>query len=132
MILFALGLSGCSSPPDVPLCRELLPKVIEEKDIFGVPTKRIVPNPVCMEQLKEPVCGRCTWTISDKTQYVGESKASSLFGQTWSQVKNTSLLTPSDSIAKIKAYIINECKKNGSCEEDITRWKVKLDIFSGN
>ena len=72
-----------------------------------------------------PVCtaldsgrGFCTYTISEK-DYVVE-------GEAWRKQVATSVLVPSESYAKVKAYILKMCKKTGQCK-DLASWERKLD-----
>lgn len=120
-------LSSCATPPDVPACRSHAQRVIETKDDFGIPVKEIRPNPVCMKQIGEPACGYCTWSITEKSAYIGEKKEHRLYGKPWSQILLESVKIPSEAYAEYKAYIIKICKKNNDCNADIGKWRVKLD-----
>ncbi len=130
VILYALQLSGCMAPPDIPACRSLETReeTKEVPDIGRVTLDR--PNPTCIKEINEATCGYCVWTISDKKQYVGENKKTWLYGKPWSQVLRESVLLPAESYAEAKAFVINECKKTNDCNKDIDHWRVKLDSFS--
>lgn len=132
-ILFALLASGCGiRPPDVPMCRDLPRISIITKDAFGVDTETIRPNPVCAKQIRESTCGECVWTISDKTQYVGENPNTWLDGEPWSKVKPASVLVPPKSQAKQKKFVLEICKKYpDNCEAQIPRWRVRADAVFG-
>lgn len=68
---------------------------------------------ICVELLHE-FSGWCTFTISDKEIFLDNDKK--LYnGKTWSDLKKDSLIMPADSYAKIKAYILSECKKHKDC-----------------
>lgn len=86
------------------------------------------PNPVCMREIKEAECGRCSWTISEKTQYVGEAKETWLDGLSWTDIKDTAVILPAKSAAQVKAYILNQCKKT-DCNKDISKWRIKIDNY---
>lgn len=129
VILSATLLSSCGiRPPDVPICRDLQPLVIETPDAFGVNTTTIRPNPVCAKQIRESTCGECVWTVSDKIQYVGEGPKALLDGEPWSKVKKDALLVPPKSQAKQKKFVLDMCKAYPSnCDSAIPRWRVKVD-----
>jgi hypothetical protein len=95
-----LGVSGCASVPNVPLCAELIPN----------------------EQ------GFCKNTI-DAKEVIVDNKDSLLDGKTWVEIKTGSLLIPAKSWAEIKAYILKQCKKSKECSDHIGDWVVKLDHF---
>ncbi len=97
------------------------------KDQFGIPTTTFRPNPVCMKMLDEEECGYCTWSIKEKYQYVGENKETWLYGKPWSQIAAEAVLMPSESYARLKADIVENCKKSQECNKDIAKWRVKLD-----
>lgn len=122
-------LSSCTQPPDVPACRALTQRVSEYRDEFGIPVRTLEPNPMCMKQIGEPACGYCVWTISSRVQYVGEQEKRHLFGKPWSRIMREMVLMPSESYAKMKSYIIKNCKKNNDCNREIDKWRVKLDAL---
>lgn len=127
-ILCVFLLSACShAPPDVPFVRQLKTKTVvtELPDVGKIIDER--PNPVCMKEIGERECGFVVWTVSNKTQYVGERKENHLNGKPYSVLKREGILTPPETIAKVKAFILNICKDTGRCSGDITRWRVKLD-----
>jgi hypothetical protein len=133
-ILFAILLSSCTTKaPDVPQCRGLDPIVLEYMDAFGVKTTQVRPHPVCYEKIKEARCGECIWTISDKTQFVGEEKSTWLEGMPWSQLEKVSVKVPPKAVATVKDFIVDTCKSFPStCSQnpEIGRWRVKLDYFT--
>ena len=129
MLLFVLVLSACVKPPDVPVCRELAESRITAKDQFGIINISLKANPVCLKEIGEFSCGYCTWTISAKSQYVGEAEKTYLYGHPWSQIRLSAILVPSESYAKVKEYIINNCKKQHDCQDDIDRWRIKFGEF---
>lgn len=126
LTILCVLLSSCNRPPDVPVCRPLDAKITEKRDAFGIIVREIRANPVCDKEIKEPSCGRCVWTISDKVQYVGEAKERWIYGKPWSRIRVEALVTPTESWAKIKANIVKSCKET-NCDEQIPRWRVKLD-----
>lgn len=126
---FALVLSGCAGlpVPDVPFCRPLDPIYVKRVDAFGIKVTDERPNPVCRKEIGEKKCGFCAWTVSDKTQYVGEAPKTHLNKKPWSQLQAESLLTPSESLAAIKESYMVGCKKYGCSAPDAARWRIKLD-----
>lgn len=131
-VLFVFLLSGCVSPPDIPACRPLnaMKVVTEVPDIGRVVTER--PNPKCMKAIGESECGYCVWTISDRTQYVGEASKHHLNKKPWSAVMREAVLVPATEYAKVKKFVIDSCKKSNECAENISRWRVKLDALDFN
>lgn len=85
------------------------------------------PNPTCLKEVGEMSCGFCVWTISQKSQFVGEGDKYKLNGKPWSQIKREMIGMPLESYAKFKAFTINMCKKTNDCSKDIDKWRVKLD-----
>lgn len=127
LILSVLLLSGCTPPPDFAVCRPLVLKT-ETKVVEGIGTVTLErPNPKCMKEIGEPSCGFCVWTISNRSQFVGDKKSAWLLGQPWSQVKAQSVLVPVKEYAKVKSFVVNICKKTEECNKDISRWRLKLD-----
>lgn len=125
--LIALSLNSCVSvPPDGPVCRPLIERVIEQKDAFGVITKVVRPNPKCMKACGEPRCGFCVWMMSDRTQYVAEAKKFHLYGKPWSQIQQESTIVPSEFMARLNAHLIKVCKET-NCDQQVNRWRVKWD-----
>lgn len=123
-------LANCTTL-DVPICRELRSRTTVVKDQFGIPVTTIRANPVCAKAIGEVTCGYCTWTQSDKNQYVGEAKKTWLYDSPWHQIKDEGVITPSQSLAKLKAAINDKCRTDegpagGQCG-DIGKWRVKLD-----
>ena len=97
---FLFILTACSQIPDVPVCR--------------------------MRAANE---GFCTYTIStEKDQIVNDSNM--LNGKTWIDLKVESVMLPAESWAKIKEYIIKQCKKNNDCSSNIGTWQGKLDAVT--
>ncbi len=120
-------LSSCAiKPPDGPVCRPLNAKRIVTKDPFGIPVEKIRPNPVCIAEIGEPECGRCTWTISDRVKFIGESEDHHLYGKPWSLIKIEAVIMPSEYFAGLKSYIVKSCKEL-KCDDQIPRWRIKVD-----
>lgn len=116
---------------DVPLCRKLNSKTTVTKDEFGIPSTVVRSNPKCAKQIGEPDCGYCTWTQSDREQYVGENKKTWLYGKPWSLIFAESFIVPSESMAKVKSELNKNCRDDdgplgGHCQ-DAGKWRVKLD-----
>lgn len=69
--------------------------------------------------------GFCTMTISSKDSIVDDTHL--LNGKTWIDLKIESVYLPADSWAKIKEYIIKQCKKDNNCAQNIGNWTSKLE-----
>lgn len=92
-------LSNCATPPDVPVCTELIPN----KKAY------------------------CTFTISDKEFMLDNStNLYPISKKTLTQIKTESLLVPATSYAEIKGYILKACKKHNDCKGDIGKWQRKM------
>lgn len=127
IVLCGFVLSGCLSPPDILVCRDLPERKIETRDEFGVINITIKENPVCIKEIKEPRCGYCVWTITKKPMYVGNNPEHQFAKKTWSEIRSTSVLLPLDSYVAIKRFINNSCKKHGDCRDDLGDWQNALD-----
>lgn len=125
--VLAASLTACVVPPDVPVCRALEPK-LEKQYVPGVGDILVErPNPTCQKAIGEPTCGFCVWTISDKTAYIGENQKTRLFKKPWSTIRREAILTPPETYARLKGFVIDICKKSGDCSKDISRWRLKLN-----
>lgn len=80
-------------------------------------------GPVCVEL--SPVRGYCIHTIKAEEQEVNETKL--LDGQTWKQVRETSLYVPAQYWGKLKAYLLKQCKKHKDCKNDLGKWETQAD-----
>lgn len=54
------------------------------------------------------LCGHYIYTLSEEE---GE-----VCGEEWHKIKESSLIVPNDSYAKIKIYILETCKQNNTCQ----------------
>lgn len=127
LVISLIILSSCATPPDVPVCRALdTKKVIVKSPEFG-DLIEVRPNPKCMKEVGEKNCGFCVWTVSNKSQFVGESEKHRLNKKKWSEVQREALITPAYSYAEMKAYVINSCKQSGQCGKEIDHWRIKFD-----
>lgn len=126
LILSSLILSACVKVPDIAICRDLHSKKIVEKDSLGNENITIKSNPVCMKEINESRCGLCVYTVSGKTQFVGEDTQYLLNGKPWSEVRLSGVLLPADSYVKVKEFIINTCKKSGDCQKDLVKWRTNI------
>lgn len=75
--------------------------------------------PVCVEITMSR--GYCVNTISSKEYYVDDSNK--LDNETWWEARPSMLMMPASSWAKIKTYIITQCKRTGQCDKEITSWE---------
>jgi hypothetical protein len=129
---------GCALLPpiktdvaDVPICRALheRPQTKEVKDIGPVTLMR--PNPTCMKEVGEAKCGYCVWTVSDKSQFVGDAwnKLLPIRGKKkkWSTIVSEGGIIPAESQASLKEFGINVCKATQACGQEIDRWRIKWD-----
>lgn len=101
LVMILALITGCASVPDVPICVDLT-----NKDALAIPK------------------GFCAWTISDKETIVDDNGGHMLNGKLWTDVKSSSLLIPAESWAKIKAFILKNCKKNKDCNASgLGKWE---------
>lgn len=130
-IMFLYVLVGCSGIPipDVPIGRPLDQIYIQGRDAFGIMVYHKRPNPLCMKEINEPECGFYAWTVSDRTQYVGESPKTYLLGKPWSKLRLESLTLPTESLARIKESLMIACKQHKCSNPEVAKWRVKLDAF---
>lgn len=130
--LFALALSGCAGVQvsDRPMCRALKPITVKYPDAFGIVVTEERPNPTCMKAIGEGACGFCPYTVSDKQVWVGESKAYWLYDTPWSVLKEQCALVPTQTLAALKEDAMVNCKKYGCGDQNIAKWRIKLDSLS--
>ena len=121
-------LSSCKNLPDVPWCRPLNAKRWVVTDAFGIEIKHVRANPVCMKEIQEIECGYCKWTLSERSQYVGDGPSTHLYGKPWSQLREEAVYVPSEAAAEVKSKIVSQCKRT-NCDRIVPRWRVKLDSF---
>lgn len=139
-LIISVSLSGCAAipwmkepVPDEPICRSLLQKETK-KVIDGQEHVLKRPNPLCMREIGEPYCGYCVWTVSEKTQYVGNAwnrllKVNTGKKKTWDMLLAEGLVTPAETLASTKRFAVNVCKISPVCGENISRWRVKFDAL---
>ena len=137
LLIIASSLPGCrtillkNKVPDAPVCMGLSmkPETRVMPDLGKLTVMR--PNPVCMKEINEPYCGVCTYTISDKTVYVGNDWNHLLEVQgkkkTWDTIVEEGFTVPAETQVAFKAFAINVCKNTGACAQEIDRWRIKLD-----
>jgi hypothetical protein len=124
IILCALLLSCVPKPPDVPVCEDLKEQIMIDP-VTGHMFE--TPSPTCKKQIGEASCGHCTYIVSGKEIYIGDSEVHRFNSKAWSQIRAESILVPAqESYAPIAAYMINSCKKM-NCNNDVARFKVKFD-----
>ena len=68
--------------------------------------------------------GVCTTTVSSKTTIVDDEHP--LDGATWFDIRSKALTVPAKSWAKIKAFLIKQCKQR-KCNVDIDSWDRQID-----
>lgn len=128
-IFSSLLISACATPPDVPLCVSLgSAKWGEFRSTFGKYCDRDVDCAIqrskwdaYLDGLAPSDHGWCTMTISTKEYFLN--------GAAWSKQEVDAVRVPPDSWAKIKAYIIENCKQNNQCSKDIQSWTRKMNSF---
>lgn len=124
-IVLLICLISCTpKPPDVPICENL------QQHLSLDPTNGhliLKPSPTCIKEIGEIECGHCTYIVTGKEIYLGETKEHQLNNKPWSQIKAESVLVPSEeAYAPLATYMINACKKM-NCNDDLTRFKVKIE-----
>lgn len=70
--------------------------------------------------------GICSYTISEKTIVIDDNNLYE--GNTWFSMRNKALMIPAKSWAKIKAWMLKECKRTNQCSVDISKWDRDLDL----
>lgn len=63
--------------------------------------------------------GVCTYTVSGKNIVVDDDHLHE--GQSWFDMRSKALTVPANSWAKIKAFLVKQCKQN-KCDVDISSW----------
>lgn len=86
----------------------------------------------CSSIPEVPICaevsiakGICTYTVSGKTVTVDDDNL--MDGMTWFDLRVKALTVPASSWAKIKAFLVKQCKKTNQCDVDIDSWDRNLD-----
>lgn len=69
--------------------------------------------------------GVCTYTVSGKTFIIDDDNP--FEGQTWFDMRIKTLSVPAKSWAKLKAFLIKQCKKSNKCDVDISSWDRELE-----
>lgn len=127
LLIVLLGLQiSCVKPPNVPVCENLTQHLFVD-----LVTQHLVltPSPTCLDKIKEPECGHCTFIMDGTEIYVGES---TLYNKKkWSEIKQESIYVPAiESYAPLKTYIINSCKKM-KCDSQVDAFRIKIDSLNG-
>lgn len=65
-------------------------------------------------------------TVSGQEMIIDDTHL--LDGKTWFDLKPTMVYVPSDSWAKIKAFIIKSCKNNNNCKQ-ISSWERSINAI---
>lgn len=68
---------------------------------------------MCVEL--SPSRGYCTYTLSDRSFYVDETRK--FEGKTWWEVRPYMIQVPPQTWAKLKAFIMKICKERGGCDQ---------------
>jgi hypothetical protein len=118
-------LTSCATtPPNVPVCEHFAQRLWEDPQTGHT---LLSPSPTCMEKIGEPECGHCVWIVEGQEAFLGEKEGHLLNGKPWSQIRKESVYLPAkESYAPLATYVINSCKKL-RCNDDLTKFKVKLD-----
>lgn len=74
--------------------------------------------PICAEVSMSK--GVCTYTVSGKNIIVDDEHP--LDGQTWFDMRSKVLAVPASSWAKLKSWMIKQCKRTNKCDVDIDSW----------
>lgn len=83
-----------------------------------------IDGPVCVEHsIKE---GHCINIISGKVQQVDEE--SKLNDKTWFEIRRSMILVPPETWARIKKYILAQCKKH-KCDTGYESIINKVDLL---
>lgn len=126
-ILSWLVINCASMPPNVPACKHLAQRLVENPKTKHL---ELHPSPACLKTIGEPECGYCVNIVKGEERYIGE-RGHFLNGKPWSQIKREAILLPAvESYAPLSTHIINQCRRL-NCSNDVTRFKVKLDQVLG-
>ena len=79
--------------------------------------------PVCVEITMNR--GYCVNTISSTEFYVDDAKK--LDKLTWWELRPAMIMMPASSWAKLKTYIIVQCKQTGACDKEISSWERTIN-----
>jgi hypothetical protein len=77
-----------------------------------------IDKPVCVEINMSK--GYCTTIISGKDQIIDDVNL--LDGKTWFEARIEMVLVPIETWASLKKYLIMNCKKTKSCNDNIDSW----------
>ena len=66
----------------------------------------------------------CKYTLSQETVIVDDEHP--FEGQTWFDMRIKTLSVPAKSWAKLKAFLIKQCKQTKKCDVDIDSWDRDL------
>lgn len=69
--------------------------------------------------------GYCINTISATEFEVNDFNK--LDDKTWWEARVSMILLPASSWAKLKTYIITQCKRTGACDKEITSWERTIN-----
>ena len=129
--LFAISswlLISCATPPNVFVFEHLEARLTTDPKTGHT---MLTPSPACMRAVKEMECGHGVSIVSGDEIFVGEAEKFRFNGKPWSQLRSESVYLPAEeSYAPLAKYIINSCKQN-NCDEQVNRFKVKLDSLNG-
>jgi putative methionine-R-sulfoxide reductase with GAF domain len=70
--------------------------------------------------------GVCTLTVSGKNIIIDDEHP--FENETWWDIRSKSLIVPAKSWAKIKAFLIKQCRKTNQCDADISSWDRDLAL----
>jgi hypothetical protein len=75
--------------------------------------------PICVEIT--PSRGYCINTISSTEFEVNDHNL--MNGVSWWHARPSMLMLPASSWAKLKVYIITQCKQTGACDKEVSNWE---------
>lgn len=67
----------------------------------------------------------CIYTVSGKKFDITETNK--FEEQTWWEQRNTMLMMPASSWAKLKTWIITQCKRTKACDKEISSWNRTIE-----
>lgn len=83
---------------------------------------------ICIEL--DPDKGFCTRMISDEDRVWDEQHK--MFGKTWWEARPGMLHLPIETWKNLKKYLIQQCKKNNDCAEDLQKWERKMQVIESH
>ena len=93
--------------------------------VFGASGCASIPDTIICAEVSLSK-GVCTFTVSGKNIVIDDEHP--FEGSSWFDMRSNSLIVPAKSWAKIKAFLIKQCKKTNQCDVEISSWDRDLKL----